>query len=273
MDHRLEVAGLRLEVARHGPPAAERTLVFLHEGLGCVSLWRTFPQRLSEATGWSSLVYSRAGYGRSDGNPPPWPVTFLHQEAALLPQVLEAAGVGEHVLIGHSDGGSLALIHAGSPSTRGLLGVVTLAAHVFVEDLTIQSIERAERAFRTGDLRARLARHHGENVDDAFGGFTSAWLDPAFRAWTITDSLPRVRVPVLALQGEDDEYGTSAQTAAIVAGAPRAEALTVPGGHALHREQEALLVETIAAFVRGVAAPPDQGAPPSGSGPAGPQGG
>lgn len=210
------------------------------------------PRATRRGEGWSAFAYSRAGYGKSNGHPPPWPVTFMHEEAALLPLVLEAAGVGDHVLIGHSDGGSIALIHAASAATPGLLGVVTLAAHVFVEDLTVQSIERAREAFRAGDLRARLARHHGENVDDAFGGFTSAWLAPTFRAWSITDSLPRIRVPVLALQGEDDEYGTRAQTEAIASAVPRGEARTLPGGHALHRDQEPLLLEAIARFVQRV---------------------
>jgi pimeloyl-ACP methyl ester carboxylesterase len=228
--------------------------VLLHEGLGCVSLWRDFPARLAEATGLRTLAFSRAGYGASDPEPLPWPVTFMHRQALeVLGPVLDAAGIDDAVLVGHSDGASIALVHAGGADPTGRVrGLALLAPHVFCEDLTIRSIEAARDAYEHGDLRERLARHHGASVDNAFRGWNGAWLDPGFRAWSIEEYLPRVRVPVLVIQGEDDEYGTRRQLDAIAAACPGpVETLLLPGcGHSPHRDRPQETLRAIAAFVR-----------------------
>lgn len=252
----LTVGGARLETAWHGPgPETAPTLVFLHEGLGCVELWKGFPQALAEATGCGALVYSRAGYGRSDPCAVPRPLSYMHDEAlVVLPQVLAAAGVRECILVGHSDGGSIALIYAGGTAATPLRGVVTEAAHVFCEDISVRSIGAARDAYRHGELRDRLARYHGDNVDCAFWGWNGAWLHPEFRHWNLEEYLPGIRVPLLVLQGEEDPYGTPAQVRAIAAGTggPVAERLLARCGHAPHRDQGAVTLAAMAEFVRGV---------------------
>ena len=185
-DERLLVDDQRLEVRRIGSPSHRTpTLVFLHEGLGSVALWKDFPDRLAGAIGWPALVYSRRGYGGSDPAPLPRPITFLEDEAiAVLPRLLDAAGVGDAVLVGHSDGASIALIHAATfpPPPRGpVRAVIAEAPHVFVEEVTLASIRRAGDAYRRGDLRRRLERYHAD-VDAAFWGFHDVWLDPRLRA-------------------------------------------------------------------------------------------
>jgi pimeloyl-ACP methyl ester carboxylesterase len=241
---RLEIR--RIAAARSDAP----TLVFLHEGLGCVGLWRDFPDRVAAATGCGALIYSRFGYGASDPAALPRPLSYMHDEAlTVLPEVLRAAGIGAHVLIGHSDGGSIALIHAGSAATPGLKGVVTMAAHVFVEDISITSIAAARQQWDSGDLRTRLARWHGANVDCAFLGWNQAWLDPAFRDWNIEDHLAGIRVPVLVMQGEDDEYGTLAQVESIRAHCG-AETLVLPNcGHSPQRDQPATVIAALNRFI------------------------
>jgi pimeloyl-ACP methyl ester carboxylesterase len=206
------VGGRRIEAAWHGPaPERAPTLVLLHEGLGCVEMWRDFPARLAERTGYGVLVYSRAGYGKSDPVPLPRPFTFMHEEALnVLPQVLDQAGVRKTVLVGHSDGASIATIYAGGRQDFRVRGLVLLAPHFFVEEVGIKSIVAAKEAYEKGNLRERLARYH-RDVDTAFWGWNRAWLDPKFRDWRIDEYLPNVRVPILIIQGEDDEYGTAAQ--------------------------------------------------------------
>jgi pimeloyl-ACP methyl ester carboxylesterase len=203
----------RLEAEWHGPsPDAAPTLVLLHEGLGCVAMWKDFPRMLAERTGYGVLVYSRPGYGGSDPVSLPRPLTYMHDEAdTILPAVLDQAGIRKAILVGHSDGGSIATIYAGSRQDFRVRGLALLAPHFFVEDISVASIAAAREAYEHGDLRARLARYHGENVDVAFSGWNRAWLDPAFRAWRIDDALAHVRVPILILQGLDDQYGTVAQ--------------------------------------------------------------
>jgi pimeloyl-ACP methyl ester carboxylesterase len=234
--------GHRLEAAWHGPrPDAAPTLVLLHEGLGCVAMWRDWPARLAAASGLGVLVYSRWGYGGSEPITPPRPLTYMHDEGEhTLPELLDAAGVRRAVLVGHSDGGSIALIHAGTPRAQPrIAGSALLAAHVFCEELSVTSIAAARDAFTGGDLRPRLARFHGANVDGAFWGWNRAWLDPAFRRWNLEEYLPRIAAPLLVIQGEDDAYGTLAQVDAIVAGARTATTrLVLPGcGHAPWRER------------------------------------
>jgi len=250
----LIAGGRRLEYVWHGPgPAEAPTLVFLHEGLGSVSLWRDFPRRLAEATGCGALVYSRAGYGRSEPAPPPWSVRFMHEEAVVLEEVLDRASVREAVPVGHSDGGSIAIIHAGSETRGRVRALVLLAPHVFVEDLSLRSIAAAAEAFRHHELRRALERHHGDNVDGAFWGWNGVWLDPAFRSWNIEEFLPRILKPVLVIQGEDDPYGTLRQVDAIASGcAGSVERLVLADcGHAPHRDQPERTLEAAAAFLLG----------------------
>lgn len=252
-DEHLVVDGKRLEVAWYGPrPADAPTLVFLHEGLGCVAMWRDFPARLADATGCGALVFSRLGYGRSDPCDLPRPVRYMHDEAlSVLPALLEAAGVRECVLVGHSDGGSIAVIYAGAAPAPPLRGVITEAAHVFCEDLTLRSIRQAGDLYAQGDLRGKLEKYHGRNTDCAFRGWHDAWLNPEFRAWDLREYLPGISVPLLVIQGEDDPYGTRAQVDAIArqAGAG-AEVLMLPDcGHCPHRHRADATLEAMAAFV------------------------
>jgi pimeloyl-ACP methyl ester carboxylesterase len=254
-ERELHVGGVRLEARWIGPPSdAAPTLVFLHEGLGSASLWRDFPDRLAAATGCGALVYSRAGYGGSDPVVLPRPVRFMHDEAVVLAGVLEQAAVREPILIGHSDGASISIIYAGGGAgspVPGLLGLVLEAPHVFAEPHGLESIARIGEAYRTTDLRERLARHHGANVDVAFRGWNEVWLDPAFRAWNLEEYLPAIRVPALVLQGEADEYGTWRQVEAIErqSGGP-VEALALPGcGHSPHRERPDLALAAMARFI------------------------
>ncbi|HET9211720.1 MAG TPA: alpha/beta hydrolase [Thermoanaerobaculia bacterium] len=248
----LQVEGVRLEARWTGPPPEEApTLVFLHEGLGSTSLWRDFPDRLAGETGCGALVYSRAGYGKSDPVPLPRPVRFMHEEAAVLPKVLAAAGIREHVLVGHSDGASISLIYAGSGPSPGPRGLILEAPHVFTEPHGLASIARMRELYRDTDLRDRLARHHGGNVDVAFRGWNDVWLDPEFEAWNIEEYLPAIRVPVLILQGEDDEYGTWAQVEAIErqSGGPVESIAISQCGHSPHREQPEIALRAMADFV------------------------
>lgn len=217
----LHAAGVKLEARFLGASGAASarapTLVFLHEGLGSVAQWKDFPDRVAVALGLRALVYSRRGYGNSDPVPPAArPVRFMHDEAyETLPAVLDAAALDEIVLVGHSDGASIALLFAAQDGGKRTRGVVTLAPHVFVEDVTVKSIAAITATWKTTDLRARLARYHGANVDGAFLGWSGVWLDPAFRGWNIEAEVARVRSPILAIQGADDEYGTLAQLDAL----------------------------------------------------------
>jgi pimeloyl-ACP methyl ester carboxylesterase len=253
----LIVRGKRLEASWHGPaPAEAATLVFLHDGLGCVELWRDFPRRLAEATGCGALVYSRLGHGRSDPGELRRSLRFMHEEAMVLPEVLDAAGVRQAILVGQSDGGSIAIIHAGSPGARRVRAIVTEAAHVFSEEKTRQAITAAMQEYRHGALRQKLRRYHGENVDSVFGGWAGAWLDAGFGDWNIEAYLPRVRAPLFAIQGDADEYGTLGQVDAIEAGCGgRFERLILAGtGHSPHREQPERVIRAIAHFLEPVLA-------------------
>jgi pimeloyl-ACP methyl ester carboxylesterase len=248
-------AGHHLEAVWLGPPPdAAPTLVFLHEGLGSVDGWRDFPERLVAETGMGALVTSRWGYGKSDPVTLPRPLRYMHDEALVtLPEILDQTGVKEAFLVGHSDGGSIALIFAGSdlPAASRVRALVLEAPHVFVEDVSVKSIAAAADAYRDGDLRERLARRHGENVDGAFWGWNRAWLDPGFRSWNIEEFLPRVRVPSLVIQGADDPYGTLAQVDAIErkSGGPVERLVLSPCGHAPHRDQPDATLEAVARFV------------------------
>jgi pimeloyl-ACP methyl ester carboxylesterase len=247
-------AGGRLEAVWIGPsPNEAPTLVFLHEGLGCVALWRDVPARLAQLTGCGALVYSRLGYGGSDAAQLPHPVTFMHHEGLkVLPDVIRLVGIRDHLLIGHSDGGSIALIYAGGHFTPTLMGVVTLAAHVFCEDLTRRSIQAAREDYLNGDLKSRLSSYHGTNTDGAFWGWNDVWLLPEFRQWRIDALLPTIRAPLLAIQGDEDPYGTSAQVDCIqAASGSRVSVEMIPRcGHAPHLERPQVVLATVAGFVR-----------------------
>jgi pimeloyl-ACP methyl ester carboxylesterase len=252
----LEAAGQRLEQERIEGSAP--ALVFLHEGLGSVSLWKDFPRAAAEATGCAALVYSRRGYGRSEPREPPWPLRFMHDEALrVLPAVLDEAGVEDAILVGHSDGASIALIYAGAIGLR-VRGVVAMAPHVMVEEICVEAITavRAEYEAAGSKLRERLARHHAD-VDGAFQGWAGVWLDPGFLRWDLRGYLPGVRVPLLVIQGEDDAYGTLAQVDEIERGvAGPVERVILPAcGHSPHRDRRDETLAAIARFVRGLDTP------------------
>ncbi len=247
----VDVEGHCLEVRRLAPTRAGLpTLVFLHEGLGCAELWRGFPQDLAAATGCGAVVYSRYGYGRSDPFTEPRTMRYMHEEAARsLPVLLDRLDVAEPLIVGHSDGASIALLYASAP-TRPVAGLALLAPHVFVEDLSIAAIEAARRAYLEGDLRERLARYH-EDPDATFFGWNDVWLSPEFRTWNIEEALGSVTCPVLVVQGTADPYGTLAQVRAVAAGV-RGDfgEVTIDGcGHAPHlgAPEETLLA--VARFV------------------------
>ena len=249
----ITVGGRRLEIARHGPsPAEAPTLVFLHHGLGCVGTWRDFPARLATATGCGAIVYGRLGYGRSDPCSLPRSPRFMHDEGLeVLPELLDVAGVRECVLLGHSDGGSIAIIYAGGTSAAPLRGVITEAAHVFFEPMTVHALREAKESYERGELRERLGKHHGSNTDCAFRGWNDTWLHPGFVNWDLREYLPHVKVPMLVIQGADDEYGTTAQVETIVRHtAAETQTMMLPDcGHSPHLEQEALMLEAMRSFV------------------------
>ncbi len=251
----ITAGGHRLEMVWHGPhPERAPTLVLLHEGLGCVAAWRAWPLELARASGCGVLVYSRWGYGDSDPVEPPRPMTYMHDEALVaLPEVLDAAHVRDCVLVGHSDGGSIALIATGAGVVGARVRALALIApHVFCEDVSVASISRAKDAFRHGDLRSKLARYHGANVDGAFWGWNRAWLDPGFRAWNIEEYLAGVTVPTLVVQGAADPYGTLAQVDAIERGvrAPFTRLVLDSCGHAPWREAPGATMAAIVAHAR-----------------------
>ena len=247
---------VRLEYRRLGAPPAAPLLVFLHEGLGSTSMWKDFPARLCAAGGLRGLVFSRAGYGRSTPRPRDerWTPDYMHVQAhEVLPQFLAAAGVDVAAeppwLFGHSDGASIALIHAAT-FPRAVGGLVLLAPHLFVEDLSVHGIEQAKQAYGGTDLRRKLARHH-QDVDSAFWGWNDIWLDPAFRHWNIEALLPSIRVPVLALQGHDDEYGTMAQVDRLARHIPQAEVVKLDDcAHSPHRDRPEAVIEATIRFIR-----------------------
>ena len=249
----------------HGWIAPERRdaplLVFLHEGLGSLSMWRDYPQRLCSALGWRGLVYSRPGYGRSTPRDADevWRPDFMHRQAdELLPALLQALDIDSSRdkpwLFGHSDGGSIALLYAAHHGRR-IAGAVVLAPHTLVEDLSLASIEQAREAYLHGELRQRLARHH-DDPDSAFWGWNRIWLDPGFRGWSIAAELANIQCPLLAVQGLDDEYGTLAQIHSIARHVPQARLLELAHcGHAPHRDQADVLTVAVQGFIEDLISP------------------
>ncbi len=244
------VQGRKLEVQRiAGSGVGARTLVFLHEGLGSVAMWRDFPRNAALATGCAAVVFSRYGYGQSDVLREPRGVDYMHVEALdVLPELLDKLELPDPVLVGHSDGGSIALIHAAAHDRVG--GLVAMAPHVFVEDISVKSIAEAKTAFETTDLPQKLGRYHADAAK-TFRGWNDIWLHPDFRGWNIEEMLPRIRCPMLAIQGFDDEYGTMAQLEAISrqAGGPVELLRLAQCRHSPHRDQPKVVIEAMARFV------------------------
>lgn len=247
---------LHLEYAWVGSPGSPHpTVVFLHEGLGSIALWKDFPEQFCRAHGMRGLVFSRYGYGRSTPRPHDerWPVDFMERQAReVLPALLRQLGVERPWLFGHSDGASIALLaaaHAEDPAGFAVSGVVVLAPHIMVEEAGLVSIRQARFAYLAGPLRERLARYH-EDVDSAFWGWNDVWLDPAFRTWDIGAEVARIRAPLLAIQGEDDEYGTLAQIDGIRRLAPHSASLVLPHcGHSPHRDRPDQVIEAAGRFM------------------------
>ena len=247
----IQAAGHNLEYRLIPAPQVNRpTLVFLHEGLGSVAMWRDFPAKVANATGCRTLVYSRYGYGESDLLTESFGVRYMHDEALVaLPELLDTLGIDRPVLVGHSDGGSIALIHAGGAG-RDVAGLILMAPHVFVEDISIASIAQAKVAFETTDLGQKLGKYHRDPAK-TFWGWNDIWLHPDFRAWNIEEVLPKVTCPVLALQGEDDEYGTPAQVEAIRRQAKgEVEVLMLADcRHSPHKDQPQATLDAMAGFI------------------------
>jgi len=247
----VNIRGVRLEFERIVSSASQRpTIVMLHEGLGSIALWRDFPSRLAAATGATVVLYSRRGYGRSDALAGPRAVDYMHKEALqVLPSLLDELQIERPVLFGHSDGASIALIHAGG-SGRSVAGVVAMAPHVMVEDLSVASITAAREAFRSTGLRERLSRYH-RDVDAAFWSWNNIWLDRAFRNWNIEAFLPHIRCPILAIQGLQDEYGTLEQVGAMSRQAPHFEQLLLNNcRHSPHRDQPEAVLERVTSWLK-----------------------
>lgn len=241
----------RLDYACWGPPPEEApTIVMLHEGLGSVGLWRGFPERLSAATGWGVMAYSRAGYGRSSPAELPRPIDYMTREAEdVLGAVLDAVGSRHVVLLGHSDGATIAAIYAGSVSDMRVRGLILMAPHFFAEEGGLVSIDKARQAYETGDLKNRMAKHH-DHPEIAFRGWADTWLHPDFRNWNVADNIDHWRIPCLAIQGRDDEYGTLAQITEIEERiySPVEKVVLDNCGHAPHVDQPEQALEAIAEF-------------------------
>jgi len=231
------------------PRTSAPPVVFLHEGLGSISMWKDFPRELCAAHGLAGFVFSRYGYGRSTPKPRDerWQPDFMARQAnEVLPALFAEVGIERPWLFGHSDGATIALLHA---ARHAVAGVVAVAPHLFVEDVSVKSIELARDAFESSDLRARLARHHAD-PDSAFRGWNDAWLSPDFRAWNIEAEIAQVACPVLAVQGEGDEYGTLAQVRAIVRRLPKTRLLVIADcGHSPHRDQPEILAREAGRFI------------------------
>lgn len=253
----IDAAGHTLEYERFSGAGNRATVVLLHEGLGSVSMWRDFPARLAATTAHTVLAYSRPGYGKSDvlpdGHDPLGPrrnlrrPDFMHREALeVLPALLEALGIARPVLFGHSDGGSIALLFA---ARHPVSAVIAMAPHVKVEDVAIASITEARTAWETTDLPHKLARHH-DDPEGAFRGWNDVWLHPDFRAWNIEADLGLVKAPILAIQGEDDQYGTLYQIEEIARRNPRTRLFKIPKcGHSPHRDQPDVVLGAVQSFL------------------------
>ena len=247
----MQLNGVPLEVQKIAGPATAAPVIFLHEGLGSVSLWTQrgidWPQQVCNATGRAGVVYSRRGYGQSDPTPGDLPADYMHREAwDVLPALLEALHIDKPVLLGHSDGATIALLYA---SRHPVSACIALAPHVLVEQLAINAIAEAKTAFDAGGLRDRLARHHAD-VDGAFRQWNDVWLSDAFRSFDIREDCRRITAPLLLIQGLDDEYGTLRQLDEIALAAPHAVRLHLPAcGHSPQRDQPEKTLDAVTSFL------------------------
>lgn len=248
----LTAGGKSLEYACFGAaPEKAPTLIMLHEGLGCVALWRDLPAKIAKATGWGVFAYSRAGYGQSDPADLPRPLDYMTREALdVLPQVLDGIGFQRGVLMGHSDGATIAAIYAGSLEDFRVRGLILMAPHFFTEEMGLAEIARAKEAFATTDLAAKMARYH-RDAEHTFRGWNEAWLNPAFRKWDVSEVIDYLRIPVLAIQGREDQYGTLAQIEEITSRiyAPADVAILEDCRHAPHQDQPERVLAEVSDFM------------------------
>ncbi len=246
------VDGAALEYACYGPPPGKApTVVMLHEGLGCIALWRNFPQQVADATGMGVFVYSRQGYGHSDPATLPRAMDFMTREAlVVLPDVLTQIGFRRGILLGHSDGATIAAIYAGSVSDHRVRGLILMAPHFFTEPGGLARIARARREFDSDDMSSRMGKYHHDPTA-TFHGWADAWLDPRFADWNVAEVIDYLRIPVLAIQGREDQFGTLAQIREIESRsyAPVDIKILEDCGHAPHIEQTEKTLETVAEFV------------------------
>ena len=244
----VEIGGTRLECSSFGSKDGP-VIVMLHEGLGCVALWRDLPERLAEATGFGVLAYSRAGYGASDPVSLPRPLDYMTQDADVLGDVLDAFDLRDVVLLGHSDGATIAAIYAGSKPDMRVRGAVLIAPHFFTEPMGLAAIEKARDAYLSGDLKDKLGKYHAD-VDVTFWGWNRAWLDPAFKDWNVTEVIDYLRIPTLAIQGTEDPYGTAAQIEVLETGsyAPVDTVWLGGCGHAPHQDAPEQTLAAITEF-------------------------
>lgn len=253
----VDLGDQQLEFVRYGAARDEApSLIFLHEGLGSVAMWRDFPARVAAATGAQAIIYSRCGYGRSSPRTRPYDVDYMHKEALeTLPRLFDAWGVSKPVLIGHSDGASIALIQAAADNSP-VRALALMAPHIFVEPISVQSITKAREQFKSTDLKQRLSRYHNDPAH-AFQGWNDIWLHPEFLHWNIEALLSGIDCPILAIQGEDDAYGTMAQIDGIVSGTQGSvELLKLPDcGHSPHRDQRGSTLDALSAFINGLNTP------------------
>jgi len=250
----VEIDGCQLEYlwCREIVEPIQGTVVLLHEGLGCVQSWGDFPQVLAASTGLAVLTYSRAGYGGSGPISLPRTLDWIHHEAlVVLPALLEKFDIESYVLIGHSDGASIGIIYAGSNGQENLQGLVLMAPHVFLEQVSLTGVNRARSLYQTANLRDKLVRYHGSQVDGAFWGWNDFWCRPEIRNWNIEDSLDKIDVPTLVIQGVDDEYGSAAQLDSIESrvSAQVERHLLENVGHSPYREQPEFVLNTINRFI------------------------
>lgn len=249
----LKSNGKSLEYSCFGPsPDQATTILLLHEGLGCVALWRDFPAKLAKASGFGVMAYSRAGYGQSDPADLPRPLDYMTREAVdSLPQLIAAAGLQQIILLGHSDGASIAAIYGGSVEDHRVRGLILMAPHFFTEDMGLASIAEAKVAYENTNLSNRMSKYHN-NPDNAFYGWNDSWLHADFKNWNITDVIDYIRVPVLAIQGREDQYGTTAQIEALKAQlyAPLETVLLENCQHTPFLEQPDLTLRSITNFCR-----------------------
>ena len=250
---RIAVGGAKLECVCFGPPPAKAaTIVLMHDGLGCVTTWHEFPERLADATGWGVFAFSRQGYGGSDPAQLPRPVDYLEREAqTVVKDVLDRIGFETGILLGHSDGASIAGLYLGTHQDHRVRGLVLIAPHFFAEPENFDVIRQLYNQYETADLREKLARHHGDNVDCAFRGWADTWLDPRFANWDATEAIAYIRVPVLYIQGEDDHSCSPAQAEAVVDAcyAPVDVHMIADCQHVPHREQPDKTLLLIGEFV------------------------